>query len=266
MIGRNEKCVFVVGGKWAMTVIKNNASRIFAACLAVAIGAGVVSGCDNPKADIKDLKSVVQVTYGSKNFRESAKAAAEGLKLSLEHIGPKHPDTLYFAQAVSEAYMKMGDKKNAVVALGREVELRLGAGQTEEKLQARRTFAIKFAEETGDRAIAAKHALAISKAIGMAKGKDPQPVYRPETKYPPDLYTSGVEGDVTIAYTLDTDGAVLDAKIVKAVPKDLFDTVAVASFKTWRFTPMLENGAAVKSAGHQFTLMFRTGKLKTGAP
>lgn len=237
-------------------------SRVAPACLAALLSVFLLTACDNPKAKIKDLKSVVQVTYGSKNYKDSAKAASEGLTLALENLGPKHPDTLYFAQAISEAYIKLNDKRNAAPALAREIDLRLGAGQTEEKLQARRTFAIKFAEESGDRAAAAKQALAISKAIGMKKGMDPQPVYRPETPYPPDLYTRGVEGDVTIAYTIDPGGSVLEAKVVKATPKDMFDTVALASFMTWRFTPMLENGVAVKSSGHQFTLMFRTGRLK----
>jgi TonB family protein len=237
-------------------------SRAASACLAALVCVLLLAACDNPKAKIKDLKSLVQVSYGSKNFTDSAKAASEGLKLSMESLGPKHPDTLYFAQGISEAYIKLNDKRNAASALAREVDLRLGAGQTEEKLQSRRTFAIKFAEESGDRTLAAKQALAISKAIGMKKGMDPQPVYRPETPYPPDLYRSGVEGDVTIAYTIDANGSVLEAKVVKATPKDTFDTVALASFMTWRFTPMLENGAPVKSSGHQFTLMFRTGRLK----
>jgi len=237
-------------------------SRAASACLAFVVCAFLLSACDNPKAKIKDLKSVVQVSYGSKNYKDSAKAASEGLKLAMENLGAKHADTLYFAQAVSEAYIKLNDKRNAAPALAREIDLRIGAGQTEEKLQSRRTFAIKFAEESGDRTLAAKQAVAIAKAIGMKKGMDPQPVYRPETKYPPDLYTRGIEGDVTIAYTLDEGGSVLEAKVVKAVPKDMFDTVALASFLTWRFTPMLENGAAVKSSGHQFTLMFRTGRLK----
>jgi periplasmic protein TonB len=235
-------------------------AKLSAQVLAIVLGASLLAGCDNPKNDVKELKSLVQVAHGAKKFKDSAKAASDGLKISLEHFGPKNPDTLYFAQAVSEAYIQLNDKKNAVPALNKEIDLRIGAGQPEEKLQARRTFAIKFAEEIGDRTSAAKHAVAISKAIGMAKGKDPQPVYRPETKYPPDLYTRGVEGDVTISYTLDANGSVMDAKVTKAVPKDTFDSIALASFLTWRFTPMLENGAPVKSSGHQFTLQFRTRK------
>ncbi len=228
--------------------------------IAAILGVVLLAGCDNPQAEIKDLKSVVQLNYGAHKYKETAKAATDGLKLALANLGPKNPDTLYFAQAISEAYTQLGDKKNAAVALNREIELRAGAGQPEDKLQSRRTFAIKFAEESGDRATAAKQAVAIAKAIDMKRGKDPQPVYRPETKYPVDLYTRGIQGDVTVSYSIDASGAVLQAKVIKATPKDVFDSIALSSFLTWRFTPMLENGVPVKSAGHEFTIMFRTGK------
>ncbi|MDX2141712.1 MAG: TonB family protein [Rhodospirillaceae bacterium] len=234
-----------------------------AACVAP-LGA-VLTACDDPKAKIKDLKSLVQVNYGAKKFKESGANAQEGLKLALETVGPKHPDTLYFAQAVSEAYLQLGDKSKAMAALDREIELRLGAGQTESKLQSRRTYAIKFAEELGDRKVAARHALAIARAIEMGKGKDPQPVYRPETKYPRDLFAQGIEGDVTVTYSLDAEGAVTNAKVVKATPKDLFDDAAIDSFMSWRFTPMLENGKPVPTSGHQYTLMFRLGGRAPGA-
>ncbi len=243
-----------------MTGQASNIMRLASVFCATVFCVGMLASCDNPKNDIKDIKSKVQLEYGQKKFKDSAKHAADGLKLALETFGPKNPDTLYFAQAIAEGYLQLNDKKNALPALVNEIDLRIGAGQTEQKLQARRTIAIKFAEEIGDRGAAAKQAVALSKAMGMAKGMDPQPVYRPETKYPVDLYTKGVEGDVTIAYSLDAGGSVLEAKVVKSVPKEMFDTVAMTSFKTWRFTPMLEEGAPVKSAGHQFTLQFRTGK------
>jgi TonB family protein len=245
-----------------MALHKIFASRLGVTFIAVVLATSLLSGCDNPKSQVKELKSMVQVSYGAHKYKESGKAAADGLKIALANFGPKNPDTLYFAQAISEANIKLGDKKNAVSALNREIDLRIGAGQTEEKLQVRRTTAIKFAEEMGDRATAAKQAVAISKAIGMKKGMDPQPVYRPESIYPPDLFLRGVEGDVTVSYALDTNGSVLDAKIIKATPKEVFDKAALANFLTWRFTPMLENGSPVKSGGHQFTLMFRMGKAK----
>ncbi|MDX2224172.1 MAG: energy transducer TonB, partial [Rhodospirillaceae bacterium] len=219
----------------------------------------LLSGCDNPEREIASLKAQVQVAYGEKNFKDVAALAEQGYTLALKAKGPKSGDTLYFAQSLSEGYTEQGNKRAALAALDREIELRLAAGQGERKLQARRTLAIKFAEETGDKAAAVRHALAIAQDIGMERGKDPQPVYRTETAYPPEQFRRAVEGDVTIEYALDATGAVTDARVVDATPPSVFDAAALASFRDWRFTPMLDGGRPVDSRGHRFTLMFRLG-------
>lgn len=231
--------------------------RMLVASAAAALA--LLSACDNPEREIASLKAQVQVAYGEKKFNDVVAAAERGYTLALKAKGPKSGDTLYFAQSLSEGYTELGDKRAALAALDREIELRLAAGQGERKLQARRTLAIKFAEETGDTSAAARHALAIARDIEMGPGKDPQPVYRTETRYPPEQFRRGVEGDVTIEYALDAAGAVTDAKVVGATPPSVFDAAALDSFRDWRFTPMLKDGAPVDSRGHRFTLMFRLG-------
>jgi TonB family protein len=229
--------------------------------LAAGASAALVTlfACDNPEREIAGYKARVQVAYGEKKFKDVVAAAERGYALALKAKGPKSGDTLYFAQSLSEGYTELGDKRAALAALDREIELRLAAGQGERKLQARRTLAIKFAEETGETSAAVRHALAIARDIGMEKGKDPQPVYRTETRYPPEQFRRGVEGDVTIEYALDATGAVTEAKVVGATPPNVFDAAALDSFRGWRFTPLLEAGQPVSSRGHRFTLMFRLG-------
>ncbi len=218
-----------------------------------------LAACNDPKREIKDLKSALQLAYGQKKFREVLTLAQKGLALSSDALGDKHPDTLYFAQSISESYSELGDKKSAMAALSHEIKLRLGAGQSERKLQGRRTLAIKFAEETSNIAVSIEHAMAISRDIGMSPGMDPQPVYRPETSYPLSMVSSGVEADVTLDYAIDETGAVTTAKVAKATATG-FDQAAIAGIKKWRFTPMLKDGNPIPSSGHQFTLMFRLGR------
>jgi TonB family protein len=234
-------------------------SPVLVIVLLAAVGGGLFFLREDPKAEIKELKALVQVNYGAKKYKDGIANANAGLALAQKELGNKHPDTLYFAQALSEAYMELGDKKNAVAALNRELDLRSAAGQSEQKLQLRRTTAIKFAEEAGDKQSAARHALAVAKAIEMGAGKDPQPVYRTETKYPPEQFSKGIEGDVEITYSLDANGTVMDAKVTKAKPAMVFDAAALESFRAWRFTPMLDGGKPVPSEGHKFTLLFRLG-------
>lgn len=126
---------------------------------------------------------------------------------------------------------------------------------------ARRTLLIKLAEENGDTLTAGERAVFVSQGVGMATGKDPQPVYRTETMYPPEQYRRKIEGDVEIAYSLDPTGAVTEARISKATPPQIFDQAALESFRKWRFTPMLDKvGRPIVASGFKFTLAFRMGR------
>jgi TonB family protein len=222
---------------------------------------GVAACGDNATAQIKNLKAQVQSAYGAKNFSKGLELSQQGLKLAREKLGDAAPDTLYFAQSVSENTLAAGNQRGAITALKQEIAMRGAAGQTENRLQARRTLLIKLAEENNDQLTAADQAVAVARGIDMAPGKDPQPVYRTQTQYPPDLYRQKIEGDVNIAYSLDRTGAVTDARVASSTPSRIFDQAALDSFKQWRFTPMLDkSGNPVSASGFKFTLAFRLGR------
>ncbi len=221
----------------------------------------MLSACDDPKREIKELKTEVQLAYGKKDFQKALTLSQKGLTMAAEASGPKSPDTLYFVQAVSENTLAQGNMRGAMAALKQEIAARTAAGQPEQKLQARRTLLIKLAEENNDKMTAADQAVAVAKGIDMGPGKTPQPVYRTETAYPPDLYQQRVEGDVEIGYSLDANGAVTEARVVRSTPPRVFDQAALESFRKWRFTPMLDRtGRPVSASGQTFTLAFRLGR------
>lgn len=233
-------------------------ARVLAAMLLLGFG---VAGCDDGKREIRELKAQVQQAYGTKNFKKGVELSQKGLKLSRDARGDAAPDTLYFAQAISENTIATGNVRGAISALKQEIEMRSRAGQDEKRLQLRRTLLIKLAEESGDTLTAADQAVEVSRGIAMARGKDPQPVYRAPTAYPPELFRRKIEGDVDIGYSLDRTGAVTDARVVSSTPVRVFDQVALDSFKKWRFTPMLdENGQPISGSGFRFTLAFRLGR------
>jgi TonB family protein len=228
--------------------------RSFAAGIAATT---LLTACNNPKAEIKDLKSALQVAYGQKKFKEVLSLAQKGLELSLKSQGDKHPDTLYFAQSLSEAYSELGDRRSALTALTREINLRLAAGQSERKLQGRRTLAIQFAELTDNKQVAVQNAIAVARDIGMDKaGAEPQPVYWPESQWPLKLIDQDVQADVTLEFGIDASGAVVRPRVVNST-NVAFDSAALDGIKSWRFTPVIKGSQPVESSGHQFTLMFR---------
>lgn len=161
-------------------------------------------------------------------------------------------------RAVSETAIGAHNLRAAQKALKVELDLRSAAGQSEEKLQRRRTLLVKLAEESGDKTTAVEQTVLVAKAIKMSAGKDPQPTYRPdESPYPMELAKGHVEGDVELEFNLDPNGAPAAIKVIHATPRNVFDTAAVEHLKKWRFTPVIENGAPVSSVGHHYTLGFR---------
>ena len=60
----------------------------------------------------------------------------------------------------------------------------------------------------------------------------------PSPRYPPDAYRSGTQGEVQVEFTVGTDGAVSNARVVRATPPRVFDREALAAVKRWRFQPV----------------------------
>jgi TonB family protein len=69
------------------------------------------------------------------------------------------------------------------------------------------------------------------------KVKDVPPVY------PPDALAARVTGVIILEVTIDTDGHVYDAKLLRSIP--LLDNAALEAVRQWEFTPTELNGMRV---------------------
>ena len=61
------------------------------------------------------------------------------------------------------------------------------------------------------------------------------PIVRIEPKYPIAAAKAGTEGSVVLQFTVQSDGSVSDVNVVKALPENTFDKVAVTALKQWRY-------------------------------
>ncbi|HET8699475.1 MAG TPA: TonB family protein, partial [Gammaproteobacteria bacterium] len=61
----------------------------------------------------------------------------------------------------------------------------------------------------------------------LGTDRDVQPIVRFPPEYPPRLVTRGVEGWVKVQFTIAASGAVKDAFVVDASPRDVFDDAAL---------------------------------------
>lgn len=63
--------------------------------------------------------------------------------------------------------------------------------------------------------------------------------------YPQRALAAGIEGEVTLAFTITADGQVDNLRVTHAEPRGVFDREARRAASRWRFAPRRENGQPV---------------------
>jgi len=94
--------------------------------------------------------------------------------------------------------------------------------------------------------------------MSMSAGSDRDviPLVRINPDYPPRAQTRGLEGYVTVQFTITGTGTVKDAIVVEAQPKGIFDDAALKAIARWRYNPKVEGGVAVERVGIRVRLVF----------
>jgi protein TonB len=67
-----------------------------------------------------------------------------------------------------------------------------------------------------------------------------RPLSTPAPRYPPEALRAGQSGEVQVEFTVNADGSVANARVVRANPPRVFDREAVAAVRRWRFEPVGE--------------------------
>jgi protein TonB len=86
------------------------------------------------------------------------------------------------------------------------------------------------------------------KAVGRDGARVEEPliaVFQPRPEYPRRALLAGMEGTVTLEFTVTREGRVLDPQVVTAEPPDVFDAAAQRALLRWTFEPKRVNGTAV---------------------
>lgn len=74
--------------------------------------------------------------------------------------------------------------------------------------------------------------------------------------YPQRALSAGIEGEVTLRFTITAEGRVEDLEVTHAEPKGVFEREARRAAARWRFAPRRENGQSVARQATK-TLYFR---------
>jgi TonB family protein len=77
-------------------------------------------------------------------------------------------------------------------------------------------------------------------------------------EYPRQALAKELSGDVRVKYTVGTDGRVKDAAVTASNPAGVFDEVALAAVRRWRFKPYEVDGQPVEAISGT-VMVFRPG-------
>lgn len=83
------------------------------------------------------------------------------------------------------------------------------------------------------------------------------PSLRIPPTYPKRALRSGIEGVVTVEFTITIDGSVRDAEIIEAKPPNIFDKSVLRAISKWKFNPDMVDGKPIEKRARQdikFTL------------
>ncbi len=77
------------------------------------------------------------------------------------------------------------------------------------------------------------------------------PLVRIPPRYPRAASRRGLEGVVTVSFTITKDGQVRDPVIVSSKPKNIFDKSALKAILKWKFKPKIVDGQPVERQATQ---------------
>ena len=90
--------------------------------------------------------------------------------------------------------------------------------------------------------------------------QQPRPMVRVDPRYPSQAASNGIEGYVTLSFSVSASGAVEDVTVLESQPRNTFDNAAKQALRKWRYQPKMVDGAAVGMDGLQVRLDFTLAK------
>jgi periplasmic protein TonB len=86
---------------------------------------------------------------------------------------------------------------------------------------------------------------------------DPIMVVSINPAYPISAATKGIEGYVTLEYTVGKDGSTRAIRIIDSNPPRIFDKSAINAVTKYKYQPAIRNGVAIESKENKIKLTFK---------
>ncbi len=161
---------------------------------------------------------------------DALRAELAGIPPPIGEIGPLQESNHQLAKAASEAAaMRVSDAEFA--------RLRAEAVEVQDRIETERAAARRTA--------AARSSLPTGKVYDISELDQKPKLVRPiQPAFPYKMSQAGIEGDVTVEFSIDAAGKVTDARILRSSDKE-FEASTLAAVSKWQFAPGQKEGQSV---------------------
>lgn len=86
------------------------------------------------------------------------------------------------------------------------------------------------------------------------------PIVRVQPKYPIKAARDGIEGWVSLSFSIDPVGRVTNVSVIDSQPNRVFDNEAKKALKRWKYKPQIKDGKAIRVDHQSVLLEFKLGQ------
>ena len=167
---------------------------------------------------------------------EVLRAELAGIPLRAGELKPLQQSNRKLASAASEAAaLRVSDAEF--------VQLKEEATEVQNRIETERAAALQT--------VAARSSLPTGKIYDISQLDKRPTLVRPiQPTYPYKMSRAGIEGDVTVEFSIDAAGMVTDAKVLRSSDKE-FNASALAAVAKWHFIPGQKEGQSVTTRASQ---------------